>query len=69
VDLRTMVMDVLQANASRALTFDEGGKGITERLDIRDTLNDLYDAGQIQRHQGGKNHVWRYQAVPIQRRA
>lgn len=44
-------MDILRANAGRALTFDDLVKGVAERLedDIRATLNDLTDRKQILR--------------------
>jgi hypothetical protein len=69
MDLHEAIMDVLNANDSRALTFDEVVKTVAERLegDIRATLNELYDKEKILRHVGGKDHPWRYQAKPLPR--
>jgi hypothetical protein len=70
MDLRAAVLDVLQANASRALTFDDVVKGVAERLerDIRANLNELAAEERILRHVGGRDHRWRYQAPPIKPR-
>jgi hypothetical protein len=71
MNLRATILDVLQADASHALTFDDVAKGVVERLegDIRATLNALTDELQIERHPGGRDHSCRYQAKPMNRRA
>jgi hypothetical protein len=64
MDLRATILDVLRADASHALTFDSVVKGVAEKLapEIRATLNDLFDKGQIDRQIGGRDQPWRYQA-------
>jgi hypothetical protein len=68
MDLRAAIIGVLNSS-THALTFDEVVKGVAERLedDIRATLNELADKEQIHRHVGGRDHLWRYQALPIKR--
>jgi predicted transcriptional regulator len=69
MDLQETVMDVLRASG-QVLTFEEVLKGIAEKLegDVRTTLNGLVDKKEITRHVGGRDHPWRYQAVPMRRR-
>ncbi len=69
MDLQSTIIDVLSAS-SQALTFDEVVRDVAGRLekDIRNTLNELADNERIYRHVGGKNHPWRYQAIPMKRR-
>ena len=66
MDLRSIVLAVLKADAGHAFTFDEVVKAVAERLesDVRETLNDLARKEQILRHFGGHDHPWHYQAFP-----
>ncbi len=69
MDLRAIVLAVLKADTSHALTFDEVVKAVADRLesDVREALNDLARKEQIIRHIGGREHPWLYQAFPIGR--
>jgi hypothetical protein len=66
MDLQATIVDVLRAS-SHAMTFENVVRGVAQRLedDIRAKLNELADKDQIQRHPGGRNHLWRYQATPM----
>lgn len=67
--LEATILSVL-LESGQALKFDDVVKGVAEKLedDIRATLNDLADKEAIIRHVGGRDHSWRYQALPIKRR-
>ncbi len=71
MDLHAIILDVLQADTSRALKFDDVVQEVANRLehDIRTALNELTDNEQILRHVGGHDHPWRYQGKPFKRRA
>ena len=66
MELQAVILDALEEKSGNALVFDEVVKGVAERLEdqIRQTLNDLTDKQKIQRHVGGRDHPWRYQAYP-----
>jgi predicted transcriptional regulator len=68
MDLQTTVMDVLRSSGGQSLTIDDVAAGVAERMkdDIRTTLNDLTKKGQISTHVGGRDHLWRYQAKPLE---
>lgn len=70
MDLEAAVLEALRFDRSRALTFSDVVKDVAERLEpsIRETLNRLHDSDQIKRHPSGRNHLWRYQALPFERR-
>lgn len=67
MELKAFVGDVLRGN-DRALTFEQIAEGVAIRLEdqIRTALNEMVEAGQVERHVGGRNHPWRYSAVPPQ---
>jgi hypothetical protein len=70
MDLQAIVLEVLQADTSRALKLDDIVQEVAKRLerDILDTLNDLAKKERIICHVGVKGHPWHYQAKPIKRR-
>ena len=70
MELEALIPGALRENGAHAFTFKEVMSSVAKQLEpkIRETLNDLSDKQAICRRQGGKGHVWRYQAKPIYRR-
>ena len=70
MQLESVILDVLLEDSAHAFTFDEVVEDVAKRLEpeVREILNNLYDRQAIHRHQGGRDHPWRYQAKPIYRR-
>jgi hypothetical protein len=68
MDLQSTIMDVLRSSG-QALTFEDVVKCVAQKLegDVRVTLKELVAKKQILLHVG-RNHRWRYQALPKKRR-